>query len=165
MPISRFFVLLSACFLSLSLFYVHASLNVYEFNDAKKEAEFSVLIDELRCPKCQNNNLADSNAPLARDIKNYVYDAVQKGTDKAEVVDFLASKYGDFITYKPRFSGRALWVWLLPFMVLLIAIGFIVMRFKNTKAQAESETLPSMENLIKDYEAQSSTEQSKERQS
>lgn len=132
--------------------YSVASLNVYTFDDPAKEAEFKNLINELRCPKCQNNNLADSNAPLSTDIKNYVYQSVQNGTDKGEIVDFLASKYGDFITFKPRFAGRALWVWGLPIAVFLVALAVIGSRFVKRKKVATNTDLPSMETLIKDYE-------------
>lgn len=140
--------LLSLLFVSVAV----ANLNVYTFDDDKKETEFKTLINELRCPKCQNNNLADSNAPLSTDIKNYVYESVQNGTDKAEIVNFLASKYGDFITFKPRFSGLALWVWGLPLAVFLFAVLIIATRLVKRKKNIATDDLPSMDTLINDYQ-------------
>lgn len=157
--IKRLFVLLLWLFVGVAL----ADLNVYEFEDANKEAEFKTLINELRCPKCQNNNLADSNAPLSTDIKNYVYNAINNGTDKAEIVDFLASKYGDFITFKPRFAGRALWVWVLPLVVLLFAVLVIVLRLVKRSSRPVDETpLPPMQSLIDDYLQTQQTEQAQQ---
>lgn len=131
-------------------FQAWANLNVYDFEDAGREQQFKRLINELRCPKCQNNNLADSNAPLAADIKNYVYQSVKKGDSDKQITDFLISRYGQFVTYRPR----NIWVWILPTLIagfaLLVAIWVIWQ--KRRKPQEYSETIPDMQTIIQQYQ-------------
>lgn len=139
--------LLLGSFLSVSAW---ANLNVYDFEDANKERQFKVLIDELRCPKCQNNNLADSNAPLATDIKNYVYQSVKKGDSDKQITDFLISRYGQFITYRPQ--NR--WVWILPTLIggLGLAFAVWVIAGKRRKPKEKTENLPDMQTIIQQYQ-------------
>lgn len=128
---------------------VMASFNVYEFSDTGKEMRFQHLIESLRCPKCQNNNLADSNAPLATDIKNYVYDSVKAGKSDNDITDFLISRYGIFIIYDPKI----IWIWLIP--TLVIGVGVIMaLRYINTtrRQTAVPDNLPSMSSLIAIHE-------------
>lgn len=101
------------------------AFNVYHFDDAEQQARFDRLIVSLRCPTCQNNNLADSNALLATDIKAYIYRAVQDGRSERDITDYLISRYGEFISYQPRSP----WIGVLPLAIggiaLLISIGVI----------------------------------------
>ncbi len=137
--------------LGISSFSVMANLNVYDFKDADKEKRFKVLINELRCPKCQNNNLADSNAPLATDIKNHVYQSVQKGDSDSEIVNFLVARYGEFITYRPRNTI----IWFLPMGigVLGLLVAVVVIRRKRREAQQNNtDNIPDMAAIIKQYQ-------------
>ncbi|PIE44957.1 MAG: hypothetical protein CSA45_04850 [Gammaproteobacteria bacterium] len=133
--------------LLFTLFSAAASFNVYPFNQADKEARFQHLINDLRCPKCQNNNLADSNAPLATDIKNYVYESVKKGKSNDEITDFLISRYGLFIVYDPK----VIWLWLLP---LLIVLGGFIWTVRHIKSEpvTVADNLPHMADLIAEHE-------------
>lgn len=129
-----------------------AAFNVYEFEQPSQEKQFATLIGELRCPKCQNNNLADSNAPLATDIKNYVYHAVKSGKSSSEITDFLISRYGEFVTYRPRN-----WViWVAPTVIGILGLAIAVYRIrrqsKRLSQNIETEKLPNMASLISDYE-------------
>ncbi len=135
-------------------FNLEANLNVYSFDDNTKEANFKKLITELRCPKCQNNNLADSNAPLATDIKNYIYKSIKSGKSKKEITNFLKRSYGDFVTYKPSFKGATFWVWVLPFIILMLSLItlFFILKSKKSKIDTNFENLPTMQDLIDDYE-------------
>ncbi len=127
-----------------------ANLNVYDFNDTDKEQRFKVLINELRCPKCQNNNLADSNAPLATDIKKYVYQSVNKGKTDKEITDFLISRYGQFVTYRPQ----NIWVWILPTAIGVLALTFViwVIGRKRKAPPSTDEPIPSMQVIIEQYQ-------------
>ncbi len=132
-------------------FTANAAFNVYEFNDGQKEARFQQLIGELRCPKCQNNNLADSNAPLATDIKNYVYQSVKTGKSDDEITEFLVSRYGLFIIYDPK----VIWIWLIPLLVVLSGLFWALKRIKaRQKTATTPKDLPSMASLIAEYEGQ-----------
>lgn len=86
-------------------------IEIYEFKSAEDEARYKALIEELRCPKCQNQNLAGSDAPIAVDLKNQTYQMIQDGRSDAEIRQFMFDSYGDFISYKPpvRPSTWILW--------------------------------------------------------
>ncbi len=142
---------LSLLMFGLIGFLSSANLNVYDFADSEKEKRFKILINELRCPKCQNNNLADSNAPLAADIKNYVYQSVNKGKSNEQITDFLISRYGQFITYRPRHR----WVWIFPtaigFFALLTAV-WVIARKRRESQQNTPGDIPDMQTIIQQYQ-------------
>lgn len=127
----RFILLL--VFLSIP---VHAEIIFYQFDDPVKEVRFNKLIEDLRCPKCQNNNLADSNAPLSVDLKDIIYDQIHAGATDKEIISFLKERYGDFIYYKPPVKPSTWFIWFGPF-VLLFGAGFIIMRFLKSKRDDE----------------------------
>ena len=95
---------------------------VPRFEYEVEERRYQALIAELRCPKCQNQNLAGSDAPIAQDLKRSVYDQITDGRSDQEIRGYLIERYGDFITYKPPMKGAALWLWLLPPILLLVLI-------------------------------------------
>lgn len=97
---------------------------VYPFDSAKKEAQFNHLIKDLRCLVCQNQDLADSNAELAKDLKQQVYQLVQEGKSDNEINDYLTSRYGDFILFNPPVKAVTILLWFGPFLFLLL--GFII---------------------------------------
>ena len=100
--------LLLACLLSMT---ATAAIDVYDFDSERQEAQYRGLIEELRCPKCQNQNLAASDAPIAQDLKQKTYDLVKDGRSDGEIRDYMQERYGDFISYKPpvRPSTWILW--------------------------------------------------------
>lgn len=150
---NRLHNLLIACIASwmMTAFTASANLNVYDFDDGEKQQQFAQLIDELRCPKCQNNNLADSNAPLARDIKNYVYQSVKAGKSNEAITDFLVSRYGEFITYRPRNPI----LWLLPTVIggIALLICVVVIRRKRQQGVVAAEPVPDMASIIREHRA------------
>lgn len=99
-------------------------IDVYEFDDATQEARYYALIDELRCPKCQNQNLANSDAPIAQDLKKTTYELIKAGSSDDEIRQFMQVRYGDFINYKPPINSATYVLWFLPPFVLIIAILF-----------------------------------------
>jgi cytochrome c-type biogenesis protein CcmH len=105
-----------------------ATIMVYTFDDVAKEQRFNHLIQVLRCPKCQNNNLADSNSALAIDLKDIIYDQLKAGKSDDEIVNYLKDRYGDFISYRPPLKPSTWIIWFGPFVVLLLS-GFFIFRF------------------------------------
>ena len=97
---------------------------LYPLDSVKKEAQFHTLLRELRCLVCQNQDLADSNAPLAKDLRLQVYQLVRAGKTKAQIRDYLTSRYGDFILLKPPVKTSTLVLWFGPFIFLLL--GFLI---------------------------------------
>src|SRR5690554_8220384 len=89
-----------------------AAIDTYEFDIEEQRQRFYQLSSELRCPKCQNQNIADSDAPIAMDLRREVYRMLNEGKDNEEIVDFLVARYGEFVRYKPALTpateiGRA----------------------------------------------------------
>ncbi|MDF1758646.1 MAG: cytochrome c-type biogenesis protein CcmH [Legionellaceae bacterium] len=98
--------------------------NIYQFTDKRQEAQFQNLLVNLRCPVCQNQDLSDSNAPLAKDLRQEVYKMVTTGKSDDEIIQHLTSRFGDFILFKPRLQSATLFLWLGP--VIFVLIGFVV---------------------------------------
>jgi cytochrome c-type biogenesis protein CcmH len=91
-----------------------------EEKDAGLEARVAALSNELRCLVCQNQTLADSNAPLAVDLRNTIREQLAKGASEREVLDFMTARYGDFVLYRPPFKAATLLLWIGPFLFLLL---------------------------------------------
>ncbi len=90
-----------------------------EFRDRAEEQRFHDLTVQLRCVMCQNQSLADSDAPIAHDLRHEVFQLMRAGRSDAEIKTFLVDRYGEFVLYKPRFGGNTLLLWLGPALVLL----------------------------------------------
>ncbi len=88
-------------------------------------------MNELRCPKCQNQNIADSNAPISKDMRSEVYRMMREGAGNEAIIKALESRFGEFIRYKPKVDERTIWLWATPAIVVLIGllvVGGIVLR-------------------------------------
>lgn len=110
-----------------------------EFNTPEQEAQYYALIKEIRCPTCQNNNVAESNAPLARQLRQQIAEQIQQGKNNSEISSYLIDRYGDFITYRPPFNARTWLLWLAPIGLMLIAlIVWIIVRGRQRQIAALS---------------------------
>ncbi|GLS84852.1 heme lyase NrfEFG subunit NrfF [Paraferrimonas haliotis] len=103
-------------------------VDTYEFKTPQNQKRAIKLAEELRCPQCQNQNLIDSNSPVAHDLRLEVYQMVDAGKSDAEIVEFMTSRYGDFVLYKPRWEPKTLILWLGPLGLLLFG-GALLYRF------------------------------------
>ena len=110
---------LIACLLSMTSF---AAIDVYDFDSVQQEAQYRGLIEELRCPKCQNQNLAGSDAPIAQDLKQKTYNMVKDGRSDGEIRAYMQERYGDFISYKPPVRPSTWILWFFPPLLLIILI-------------------------------------------
>ncbi|WP_375176995.1 cytochrome c-type biogenesis protein [Marinobacter mobilis] len=124
---ARVLLLLSVMMVSLS---AAAITDVYPFDSDADEARFRTLVAELRCPKCQNQNIFDSNAPIAKDMRDEVYRMLLDGASDQEVKDALVNRFGEFVLYKPEFNQRTALLWVTPLIAILggilIVIGVVV---------------------------------------
>lgn len=121
-----------------------AAIDVYEFDDPADEQRFRDLIFELRCPKCQNQNISGSNAPLSADLRKKVYDMIRDGYDDGEIVGYLVQRYGDFVTYRPPIEPVTWPLWFGPF-VLIASIGFGLALWVRRRARAAPVALDGSE--------------------
>ena len=108
-----------------------AVIDVYEFDSAEQEARFRTLTQELRCPKCQNQSIADSDADIATDMRARTAEMIRNGASNDEVVDFFRARYGDFVSYRPPFAVNTLLLWLGPVVVVLIGGGLMARQLRR----------------------------------
>lgn len=114
-----------------------AEVMIYPFENEVQETRFQSLLGELRCPKCQNQSLADSDADIAKDLRQKIYDLLIDGKSDDEIRNYLIERYGDFITYRPPLKSSTFLLWLGPLLLLVIAIGLAVMKIlPKTKASS-----------------------------
>jgi len=127
---------LAAAILGLSIAGVaHAAIDTYEFaNDAERE-RFHELTKELRCPKCQNQDIADSNAPIAADLRKEIFRMLGEGKDNQQIIDFMVDRYGDFVRYKPALTAKTALLWFGPVALLLGGVGVIAVIVRRRRAQ------------------------------
>jgi len=106
---------------------IYAMQMVYPFKTAAQERQFHTLTTELRCLVCQNENLADSTAPLAKELRQQIYRMILSGKSNAQIKTYMVARYGDFILFKPPFQWNTLLLWSAPF-VLLFAAAVVIVR-------------------------------------
>jgi cytochrome c-type biogenesis protein CcmH len=102
-----------------------AAIDTFEFASEAERQRYRNLIEELRCPKCQNQNIADSDAPIAMDLRSEIFRMLEEGKSNEQIIDFLVSRYGDFVLYNPPVTGRTLLLWYGPAGLLLIGFGVL----------------------------------------
>ncbi|EAR60543.1 cytochrome c-type biogenesis protein [Neptuniibacter caesariensis] len=129
-----------------------AAIDTYEFKDEATRERFKQLTFELRCPKCQNQNLQDSNSPIAADLRNEVYKMLTDGSDNDEIVDFMVARYGDFVLYKPPVNKMTYVLWYGPFV--LVAVGIVVMLVISRKRKKVSKEGVDLEKQLSEDESQ-----------
>jgi len=136
-----FMISLASLFVSNS---VYASpVETFEFQDEVTKVRFQALSKELRCPKCQNQNLADSNSPIAADLRRELYELLQQGKADSEVVDFMVARYGEFVLYRPRVSSVTYILWFGPALLILIGIIVVIVILRKKPATKENLALDS----------------------
>lgn len=118
-----------------------AALEVRSFDDPTQQTRYESLIKELRCLVCQNQSLADSDADLAQDLRDEVYRIVQSGKSDQEAVEFLVSRYGDFVLYRPPVKPLTLLLWAGPGLLLAAAGGMAWRQYARRRALSEEAPL------------------------
>lgn len=110
-------------------------------DDPALESRARVLSQELRCLVCQNQSIDDSNADLAKDLRLLVRERLVAGDTDDEVIDYLVSRYGEFVLLKPRFDWATLALWGTPVVVLLAGIGFAIITVRGRRQAAAPTAL------------------------
>lgn len=118
--------------LMASLFFI-GSAAIYSdeaervtFKNEQSKSDYTVLVNELRCLVCQNQTIADSDADLAKDLRAKVFTMVEAGQSRSDVIDYMTTRYGDFVLYRPAFKMKTLLLWLGPIVFLFLAIFFVI---------------------------------------
>jgi len=143
----KYFILLaSLVFSQMSLSMVDGHEYVFDDGSEQENATraqlFQKLAEELRCPKCQNQNLADSNAMIAGDLRRELYQQVKSGSDGDSIINFMVDRYGEFVLYRPQMSTMTYVLWFGPVALLLFGLVCLVLIVRKRKqGQVETETL------------------------
>lgn len=127
----RWIIAIAALLLSVNALAV---TETWQFKDATQEQTFHDIISQLRCPKCQNNSVADSNAMIAADMRQKVYQLLQQGQSKQQIIDYMVARYGNFVRYDPPLTPGTLVLWLLPALFILGGAAVVVMRTRRPQA-------------------------------
>jgi len=114
-----------------------------------------VLAEELRCLVCQNQTIADSNAPLAVDLRNQIRGQIGQGRSDEQIRDYMVERYGDFVLYRPRFHANTALLWLGPPLLVLGGLAAFIVVVRRRRAAAATEELPAkrrkeLEALLRD---------------
>jgi len=128
--------LLGACVLGLSL-SVQAAIETYQFDSPEQEARFRQLGYELRCPKCQNQAIGDSDAEISGDLRAEVYRMLKEGATDAEIKDFMVARYGRYVLYNPPLDQQTLVLWFGPAGLLVLGGILVVLRIRQSKKALE----------------------------
>ncbi len=118
-----------------------ATIDVLQFKDEAQEQQFRQLTEELRCPKCQNNSIADSNSMIATDLRQKVYELMQEGKSKKEIVDYMVARYGNFVTYDPPLTPLTVLLWVLPVVAIGIG-GWVIYSRSRRRVHVAQEEFP-----------------------
>lgn len=115
-----------------------SAIDIYTFDNAEQEQLFYDLSKQLRCPKCQNQNISDSNAQLAKDLRNKTYLLVKQGKSEQQVIDYMVARFGNFVRYDPPLTPATLFLWLGPLLFIVLAFYFLY-RHINKQNQKEKQ--------------------------
>jgi len=112
------------------------SLGVSSQENPELERRVTALSAELRCLVCQNQTLADSNAPLAVDLRSQIREQLGRGSSESEVIDFMTARYGDFVLYRPPLKASTLLLWVGPFLLLAGGALLLIGRLRKERPPA-----------------------------
>ena len=111
-------------------------IETYSFSSPELEARYHSLSQELRCPKCQNQNIADSNAPIARDLRVVLYEQLEAGASDDEILDFMVARYGEFVRYRPGVDRNTVLLWVSPALLLFVGALGLLWHFKGRRVSS-----------------------------
>jgi len=129
-----------------------AAIESYEFESTQMEADYYRLVRELRCLVCQNQNLAGSNADLAKDLRRQTYELLVQGKTPDQVAQYMVDRYGDFVLYRPRLKRDTLLLWFGPFVMLVLVLWLVIraMRKKQNLVPPNADALERARQLLSD---------------
>lgn len=116
-----------------------ADIDVYSFSSEDNREQYTDLTRELRCPKCQNQDIADSNAPIAQDMRREVHRLTEEGKTKEDIVAYMVERFGDFVRYNPRVAPSTYLLWYGPYVLVILGVMIVFVMAKRRR-QGQSPT-------------------------
>ena len=114
----------------------NAQVELFEFQSPELQKTAIELAKTLRCPQCQNQNLIESNSPIAKDLRLIVFEKINQGQSEQQVIEFMTVRYGEFVLYKPSFSSSNAILWLAPVILLVLFVGLSIKRVKRPSSHS-----------------------------
>lgn len=108
-------------------------VELFEFDNTAQQKHAISLAKSLRCPQCQNQNLVESNSPMAMDLRLMVYQQVKQGKTDSEIIEFMTERYGEFVRYKPSLNARTVVLWLAPLLILALLVLLMLKLVKKDR--------------------------------
>jgi len=121
----------------------------YGFDDPEQRVLFLKLTAELRCPMCQNQNIADSDAMIAHDMRRKVYTLLKQGKSEEEIITYMKDRYGDFVYYKPPVTAATIWLWALPLAFIFVVLFLVMRRPSKAPLSDQDAKLKQAEAMLK----------------
>ena len=131
--VKTFLLLISLLFLSPHAF---SAIETHEFANDLERKRFQSFIEEMRCPKCQNQNLAGSDSPISIDLRRELYEMIKLDKSDKEITDFMVERYGDYILYRPRVTPATYVLWGAPVVLLMIGIVVVIVILRRRRRLA-----------------------------
>jgi cytochrome c nitrite reductase accessory protein NrfF len=153
------------CWIGLMLLSLESyAIDTYQFKNEANQTRALTLARSLRCPQCQNQNLMDSNSPIAKDLRHQVYRMVDQNATDDAIIAFMVQRYGDFVLYRPALAGKTVLLWSAPALLMLLAIVLFWMVIKSRAASPLQQTLTAeqqaeLQRLLTEINQQPSTRQ------
>ena len=132
--------LLLVLLIPLASLHANAVIETYEFSTPELEVRYKALSQELRCPKCQSQNIADSNAPISRDLRAIVHEQLEAGASDEEIILYLVDRYGEFVRYRPGVDNNTFWLWSAPLILLLMALTVVWLQIRGDRKTSTVES-------------------------
>ncbi|MDL4915400.1 MAG: cytochrome c-type biogenesis protein CcmH [Enterobacterales bacterium endosymbiont of Blomia tropicalis] len=114
-----------------------AAIDTYQFDSVAQEEQYRNLTASLRCPKCQNNSIADSNAMIAADMRLKVYELMKQGQSRQQIINYMVARYGNFVTYEQPVTPSTLILWVGPALFVVLGGLIIILRSRQRKTRSE----------------------------
>ncbi|THB83988.1 cytochrome c-type biogenesis protein CcmH [Pantoea allii] len=130
----RTLLLLCGLLFSINLW---ATIDTLQFDSVAQEEQYRDLTASLRCPKCQNNSIADSNAMIAADMRLKVYQLMKQGQSRQQIIDYMVARYGNFVSYSPPVMPSTVILWAGPALFALLGGAVIILRSRQRKTRSE----------------------------
>jgi len=118
---------------------VLAVIDGYQFDDEVTRQRYLSFIEEMRCPKCQNQNLAGSDSPIAADLRRELFRLLEDGKSDKEIVDFMVARYGDYVLYRPQVKRDTWLLWGLPAGLLLFGLLMVAVAVRHRGGSSSSD--------------------------
>lgn len=121
-------------------FNSYAVVDIRDFQTPEQQQRYQVLIAELRCPKCQNQNLAGSDSPIAKDLREELYRLLTEGESDEGIKQFMVARYGDYVLYRPKVQSNTLVLWFGPFAMAAVALLVITLVLRRQRPEQAGPT-------------------------